>query len=43
MAAVRASNLKSLELCKSITLLCALRKNNSSGTKAATERFLENS
>ena len=32
------SNLKRLELLKSITLLCALRKNNSSGTEATTVR-----
>ena len=37
IAAVRASNLKRSELWKSITTLCALRKNNSSRTKAATE------
>ena len=38
IAAVRGSNLKSLELWKSITWLYALRKNNSSDTKAASER-----
>ena len=37
IAAVRDSNLKRSELWKFITSLCALRKNNSSGTKAATE------
>ena len=38
IAAVRPSNLKRSGLWKSITTLCALRKNNSSGTKAATLR-----
>ena len=37
IAEVQASNLKRLELWKSITWLYALRKNNSSETKAASE------
>ena len=37
IAAVRASNLTRSGLWKSITTLCALQKNNSSGTKAVTE------
>ena len=37
IAAVQASNLRRSELWQSIATLCALRKNNSSGMKAASE------
>ena len=41
IAAVQASNLKRSELWKSTASLCALRKNNTSETKAVTERCFQ--
>ena len=41
IAAVQASSLKRSELWGSIAWLCAVQKNNSSGTKVATERCFQ--